>query len=56
MVPPRQKKLPHLLASSMEPKAKQHLVSPFLRGTEGGSKRGTEGGSTRGTEGGSGGL
>ncbi|EDX75298.1 tetratricopeptide repeat domain protein [Coleofasciculus chthonoplastes PCC 7420] len=37
----------------MEQKAKHPLVSPFLRGTEGGSTRGTEGGSTRGTEGGS---
>jgi hypothetical protein len=32
----------------MEPKAKQHLASPFLRGTEGGSKKG-RGGSKRGT-------
>jgi len=37
--PPWNKKLPH------------PLVSPFLRGTEGGSKRGTEGGSKGGREG-----
>jgi hypothetical protein len=32
----------------MEQKAKHPLVSPFLRGTEGGSNRGTEGGSKKG--------
>ncbi|MFW5664337.1 MAG: hypothetical protein ACOC2Z_02105 [Coleofasciculus sp.] len=40
--PFRAKKAKHPLASPMEQKAKQHLVSPFLRGTEGGSKRGSK--------------
>jgi len=41
--PPSCKKSEASFGFPMEQKAKQHLVSPFLRGTEGGSKGGTGG-------------